>query len=262
MTHGQFVPTMFIRMLKLSAEQRLRPDISSLRVAVHAAAPCPVDVKRRMMAWWGPIIHEYYGGSEGTGFVAIGPDEWLARPGSVGRSKRGPVHVVAEDGTEAPTGTAGVVWFEGATPFEYHGDPAKTSAAFDTHGWSTLGDIGYLDADGYLFLTDRATDLIIAGGVNIYPQEIEPILLMHERVLDCGVVGAPHPEFGEEVVAFVQLTDGGAIPGELIEVELRSLAQLHLAAFKCPRRYVFVDEMPRLPTGKLLRRRLRERLAV
>lgn len=259
-THAQFVPTMFVRLLKLDGETRRRHDVRSLRMVIHAAAPCPVDVKQQMIDWWGPVIHEYYAGSEGVGFVAIGPEEWMRRPGSVGRSLRGPLHILDEDGNALPPGQSGVVWFESDARFEYHGDPEKTSSAFNERGWATLGDIGYLDEDGYLFLTDRATDLIISGGVNIYPQEVEQALLAHPAVLDAGVVGAHDAEFGESVVAFVELVSRDDHDPVIVD-ELHAFLRERLAGFKCPRQIVVTDDMPRLPTGKLLRRRLRERLS-
>ncbi|MCU1352731.1 MAG: AMP-dependent synthetase and ligase, partial [Acidimicrobiales bacterium] len=258
-THLQVVPTHLIRLLKLPAAVRARYDLSSLRMVVHAAAPCPVAAKRDAMDWLGPIIHEYYAGSEGNGFCAIGPEEWLARPGSVGRSLLGAVHIVGPDGGELPVGEEGEVWFESPRRFAYHGDPTKTASVWNEAGWSTIGDIGRLDDDGYLYLTDRASNMIISGGVNIYPQEIEDLLLGHPAVLDAAVIGTPDPEMGEQVTAYVQpdLTQapsGGAadLPSELI-----AYCRDHLAHFKCPRTVVLVDELPRLPTGKLLKRLLR-----
>jgi acyl-CoA synthetase (AMP-forming)/AMP-acid ligase II len=198
-TKAQFVPTHFIRMLKLDDDLRRRFDISSLQTVVHAAAPCPVEVKRRMLDWWGPILHEYYAGSEGNGFCAIGPEDWAAHPGSVGRPVLGAVHNGDEQGAEQAAGRVGQVWFESAAKFEYHKDPAKTAAAFDGHGWSTLGDVGYLDDDGYLFLTDRVSHMIISGGVNIYPREVEDVLTLHPAVADVAVIGIPDQEMGEQV---------------------------------------------------------------
>ena len=256
-TLAQFVPTMFVRLLKLPPEERSRYDLSSLRTVVHAAAPCPVDVKRAMLEWWGPIIHEYYAGSEGNGFVAIGPEEWLTHPGSVGRPLVGAVHIADETGAPLPPGVPGVVWFEGGNHFEYHNDPAKTAAAYDSAGRSTLGDIGYVDDDGYLYLTDRAQDLIISGGVNIYPREAEDILVTHPDVADVAVLGVPHPEWGEEVKAVVELVPTTASTPELA-AELIAFCRSRLAAFKCPRTVDFVEALPRLPNGKLLKRRLRD----
>jgi acyl-CoA synthetase (AMP-forming)/AMP-acid ligase II len=259
-THAQFVPTMFVRMLKLAREERERFDLSSLRAVIHAAAPCPVEVKRQMIDWWGLIIHEYYAGSEGNGFCAIESSDWLVHPGSVGRPVAGAVHVVGPDGHELPAGEVGVVYFEGGARFEYHNDPAKTADAYDGRGWSTLGDIGYLDTDGYLYLTDRQSHMIISGGVNIYPQEAEDVLLLHPAVADAAVIGVPHPEMGEEVKAVVQLVDPSAAGPEL-ERELIDHCRTELAAFKCPRSVDFDAELPRLPTGKLAKRLLRDRYA-
>jgi fatty-acyl-CoA synthase len=257
-THAQFVPTHFVRMLKLSDPERQARDLSSLEMVVHAAAPCPVDVKRRMIDWWGPIIHEYYAGSEGNGYCAIGPDEWLAHPGSVGKPLIGKVHIVGEDGHELPAGEVGQVWFESELRFEYHNDPAKTAAAWDDRGWSTLGDIGYLDDEGFLFLTDRVSHMIISGGVNIYPQEVESQLVMHPAVADVAVIGVPNAEMGEEVKAVVLLAEG-ATPDADTAADLMAYCRDRIAHYKCPVSVDFVDELPRLPTGKLLKRELRSR---
>lgn len=258
-THAQFVPTMFIRMLKLAPEQRAAFDLSSLRVAVHAAAPCPPETKQQMMSWWGPILHEYYGGSESNGVTAIGPQEWLRHPGSVGRAVLGVLHICDADGKELPPGETGDVYFSGLPDFQYHKDPEKTRAAYNRHGWSTLGDIGYVDPEGFLYLTDRQAFMIISGGVNIYPQEIENLLVGHPQVLDAAVVGVPHAEFGEEVVAVIQLREP-AQKGEGLAQELVEYCRARLAGFKCPRRVIFDDALPRLPNGKLLKRLIKERL--
>ena len=257
-THAQFVPTHFIRMLRLDDDERSRYDLSSLQMAVHAAAPCPVDVKQAMFDWWGPIIHEYYAGSEATGACIIGPEEWLARPGSVGKSMRGALHICDDDGNELPVGESGVVWFETDVTFEYHNDPAKTAAAFNEHGWNTLGDIGYVDDEGYLFLTDRASHMIISGGVNIYPQEVENALALHPWVLDIAVIGVPNTDLGEEVKAVVVPTDA-APPADELATGLITYARDRIAHYKCPVSVDVVDELPRLPTGKLLKRQLRDR---
>jgi long-chain acyl-CoA synthetase len=257
-THAQFVPTHFIRMLKLTDEERARYDLSSLQMVVHAAAPCPVDVKRQMIDWFGPIINEYYAGSEGNGFCAIGTEQWLAHPGSVGIPLIGTIHILDEDGKEQPTGEAGQIWFESELRFEYHNDPEKTASAFNEQGWSSLGDIGYLDEDGYLYLTDRASHMIISGGVNIYPQEVENELVMHPSVADVAVIGVPNAEMGEEVKAVVIPAQGTAASPEL-EAELLAFCRSRLAHYKCPQSVDFVDELPRLPTGKLLKRELRQR---
>jgi long-chain acyl-CoA synthetase len=257
-THAQFVPTHFVRMLKLPAEDRRRFDVSSLQKAIHAAAPCPIDVKREMLAWWGPVIEEYYAGSEGNGFCAIGAEEWLAHPGSVGKPLLGKLHILDEQGSELPPGEAGQIWFESDVRFEYHNDPKKTSEAFNSRGWSSLGDIGYLDADGFLFLTDRASHMIISGGVNIYPQEVENELVMHPAVADVAVIGVPHPEMGEQVKAVVVPAEGSR-PGPALEAELVAFSRARIAHYKCPTSVDFVDTLPRLPTGKLRKAELRKR---
>ena len=256
-THAQFVPTMFVRMLKLPERVRNAYDLSSLRCVLHAAAPCPVEVKHRMMDWFGPIIHEYYGGTEGFAGTVIGPDEWLAHPGSVGRPLH-PVHVLAEDGTELPPGQAGELFFEGGPSFEYFKDPQKTASVANERGWRSLGDVGHVDADGYLYLTDRANFMIVSGGVNIYPQEAENLLLMHPKLVDAAVFGVPNAEFGEEVKAVVQPADGVAADADL-EAELIAYCRANLAAYKCPRSVDFDPELPRDPNGKLYKRIVRER---
>lgn len=255
-THAQFVPTMFVRMLKLPEAVRDRYDVSSLRCVIHAAAPCPVDVKHRMMRWFGPIIHEYYGGTEGFAGTTIGPQEWLAHPGSVG-IPLAPVHVLDEDGREVPVGQTGELYFEGGPDFEYFKDPVKTASVYNERGWRSLGDMGHLDEDGYLYLTDRSTFTIVSGGVNIYPQEVENLLVMHPKLLDAAVFGVPNDEFGEEVKAVVQPADG-VPPGPDLAAELIAYCRAHLAGYKCPRTVEF-DTLPRDPNGKLYKRRIRER---
>lgn len=255
-THAQFVPTMFVRMLKLPAAVRERYDVSSLRCVIHAAAPCPVDVKHRMMEWFGPIIHEYYGGTEGFAGTTIGPQEWLAHPGSVG-IPTAPVHVVGEDGRELPVGESGELYFEGGPDFEYFKDPAKTASVYNDRGWRSLGDMGYLDSDGFLYLTDRSTFTIVSGGVNIYPQEAENLLVMHPKLLDAAVFGVPNDEYGEEVRAVVQPADG-VVPGPELAAELIEYCRARLAGYKCPRSIEF-DSLPRDPNGKLYKRRIRDR---
>jgi long-chain acyl-CoA synthetase len=261
-THSQLVPTHMVRLLKLPPEVRGRYDLSSLELLVHAAAPCPPDVKRATIEWLGPIVYEFYSGSEGAGFCAIGPEEWLAHSGSVGRSLMGAVHIVDERGRELGVGEEGQVWFESATRFEYHRDAAKTASAWNDRGWSTLGDVGHLDADGYLYLTDRVANTIISGGVNIYPREAEDVLIGHPAVLDVGVIGVPDPEMGQRVVAYVQLAQpveeaqGGAVAGDALASELVAWCRERLTHYKCPAEVRFVDELPRLPTGKLLKRNL------
>jgi acyl-CoA synthetase (AMP-forming)/AMP-acid ligase II len=256
-THVQFVPTHLVRLLKLPEADRARFDLSSLEVVVHAAAPCPPEVKRAALEWLGPIVHEYYSGSEGAGFCAIGPDEWLARPGSVGRSLLGTAHVVDADGTELGTGDVGQIWFESGQTFSYHGDAAKTAEAHDERGWSTLGDMGYLDEDGYLYLTDRVSNMIISGGVNLYPREIEDVLILHPDVADVAVVGVSDADMGEAVRAVVQVADGVTVD-DTFDERLIAFARDRLSSFKCPRSVVVVDELPRLATGKLAKRLLPE----
>ncbi|HWA66174.1 MAG TPA: acyl-CoA synthetase [Mycobacteriales bacterium] len=256
-THAQFVPTMFVRMLKLPKQVRDSYDLSSLRWVVHAAAPCPVDVKRAMFDWLGPIIYEYYGGTEGFAGATIGPPEWLAHPGSVGRPLT-TVHVLGEDGEELPVGEAGELFFEGGPEFSYWGDPEKTKSVSNERGWRSLGDMGYLDEDGYVYLTDRATFMIVSGGVNIYPQETENLLIMHPKVADAAVFGIPNDEFGEEVKAVVQPLDGIEPSAELAD-ELMDYCRTHLAGYKCPRSIDFDPQLPRDPNGKLYKRRIRDR---
>jgi long-chain acyl-CoA synthetase len=256
-THAQFVPTMFVRMLRLPSDERERYDLSSLQFVVHAAAPCPVRVKRQMLEWWGPIIHEYYSGTEDIGSTFITPEEWLAHPGSVGRPLD-ECHIVGPDGEELPPGEEGVVYFAGGRPFEYHNDPDKTASVTDHRGWRTLGDIGRLDEEGYLYLTDRQAHMIILGGVNVYPQEAENVLAGHPAVADVAVIGVPDAEMGEAVKAVVQPVDGAAT-GPDLEAELLEHCRDELATYKCPRSVDFVDELPRDPNGKLYKRLLRER---
>jgi long-chain acyl-CoA synthetase len=255
-THAQFVPTMFVRLLKLSDEERAAHDVSSLRAVVHAAAPCPVEVKRAMIDWWGPIISEYYSATEGIGATFITAHEWLAHPGSVGKAMLGVAHILDDEGNELPVGEIGTVWFSGGYDFDYHNDPQKTAAAKDPRGYSTVGDVGYLDAEGYLYLTDRKAFMIISGGVNIYPQEAENVLITHPQVLDVGVIGVPDPEMGEAVKAVVQPVQWEDAGPEL-EAELISYCRDRLAAYKCPRSVDFDKELPRLDTGKLYKQRLR-----
>lgn len=254
-THAQFVPTMFIRMLKLPAKVRARYDTSSLRGVVHAAAPCPVDVKRAMIEWWGPIISEFYSATEGLGGTWITSEEWLAHPGSVGRAAMGEAHILDESGDPLPTGEVGAIWFSGGSAFEYHNDPQKTADAHNDSGWSTVGDVGYLNENGYLYLTDRKSFMIISGGVNIYPQEIENVLLSHPAVMDAGVIGLPHEEMGQEVMAVVQPLDFDDADRMLAD-ELLAYCRAHLAGYKCPRSLVFESQLPRSESGKLYKRTL------
>ncbi|MFI1382527.1 AMP-binding protein [Embleya sp. NPDC020886] len=256
-THSQWVPTMFVRMLKLPADTRERYDLSSLRYAVHAAAPCPPEVKERMLDWWGPVLHEYYAGTEGNGYVGCGPREWLAHRGTVGRAILGTPHICDGAGRELPVGEDGLVYFADGPQFSYHGDPDKTEAGRDPagRGWTTLGDIGHLDADGYLYLTDRQSHMVISGGVNIYPQEVENLLALHPAIADVAVFGVPDAELGEQVKAVVQPAEG-ATPGPELARELIAYCRARIAHYKCPRSVDFRAELPRHPTGKLYKRLL------
>jgi fatty-acyl-CoA synthase len=259
--HGQFVPTMFTRMLKLPEEERARYDVSGLRAAIHAAAPCPVAVKQQMIDWWGPILYEYYGGTELNGLTVIDSPNWLAHRGSVGRAVIGSIRICDDEGRELPTGEVGTIYFErDAMPFEYHNEPEKTrQAQHPLHpSWSTIGDMGYVDEEGYLYLTDRKAFMIISGGVNIYPAEVEAVLTMHPKVLDVAVFGIPNQEFGEEVKAVVQPVEGVSGSPELAQ-ELIDFTRERIAHFKCPRSVDFEAELPRLATGKLYKRLLRDR---
>ncbi|KAA9166395.1 acyl-CoA synthetase [Amycolatopsis acidicola] len=260
-THSQWVPTMFIRMLKLPAEVRERYDLSSHRAAVHAAAPCPLDVKRAMIDWWGPIIFEYYSSTEGAGMTFVRSEEWLEHPGTVGRAALGVIHICDDDGKDLPPGEVGTIFFErDEVPFTYHRDPDKTRQAQhpEHQTWVTTGDIGYLDEEGWLYLTDRKAFMIISGGVNIYPQEVEDALALHPAVLDVAVIGVPDEEMGEAVKAVVQPAPG-ATPGPELAAELLEYVRGRIAHYKAPRTVDFIDELPRTPTGKLVKRRLQQR---
>ncbi len=259
-TDSQLVPTMFIRLLKLPDDVRHRYDLSSLKMAVHAAAPCPVAVKEQMIDWWGPIIMEYYAGTEANGMCFINASDWLEHKGSVGKAMLGVIHICDEEGRELETGEPGLVYFERDEPsFEYHGDAEKTreSRHPGNENWSKLGDIGYLDEEGYLYLTDRSAFMIISGGVNIYPQEIEDCFVLHPDVADVAVFGLPDDEMGEYVHAVIQL-EVGVEPTEAMAEQLRGHAREHLAGYKVPRVIDFRPELPRLPTGKLYKKPLRE----
>jgi long-chain acyl-CoA synthetase len=259
-THSQVVPTMFVRMLKLPDEVRNRYDVSSLQVVIHAAAPCPVQVKKQMIEWFGPVLHEYYAGTEGNGFVYCNSEMWLAHEGTVGMPIGSTVHIVGEDGEEVPQGESGTIYFEGGGAFEYHNDPDKTKNSRHPKGWSTLGDVGYLDGDGFLYLTDRKAYMIISGGVNIYPQESENLLVTHPKVVDVAVFGVPNDDFGEEVKAVVQPVEmpADSQAAATLERELIAYCREHLADVKCPRSVDFRAELPRHPTGKLYKRLLKD----
>ncbi len=249
------VPTMMGRLLKLPEAVRTGANISTITHAIHSAAPCPVEVKQAMMAWWGPVLYEFYAATEGNGIVIIGPQEWLAHPGSVGKSAD--VRIVREDGSLADVGETGTIYFAAAwSTFEYHNDPEKTAEARNAQGWTTLGDMGMLDEDSYLFLTDRKSHMIISGGVNIYPQEAENILSCHPAVQDVAVIGVPNPDFGEEVKAVVELIPG-QVPSPALAEALMAYCRDRLAHYKCPRSVDFSDDLPRMPTGKLMKRALR-----
>ena len=259
-TMSQVVPTMFVRFLKLPADVRRRYDVSSLRCVIHAAAPCPVPVKQEMIEWFGPIIHEYYAGTEGNGFVYCNSEMWLAHPGTVGTPINCVVHICDDDGNELPRGEPGTIYFEGGATFEYHNDSAKTQASRHAKGWSTLGDVGYLDDDNFLYLTDRKAYMVISGGVNIYPQEAENVLITHPAVVDVAVFGVPNDEFGEEVKAVVQPATMPASPAdaEALARQLIAYCRSQLADVKCPRSIDFRAELPRHPTGKLYKRHLKD----
>ncbi len=258
-THSQWVPTMFVRLLALPEEVRARHDVSSLRCAIHAAAPCPVAVKRRMMEWWGPIIWEYYAGSESIGTTIVSPQDWLARPGTVGRPVNGvKLHICDDEANELPAGEVGRICFEGAPRFAYHNAPEKTEAAYNAKGWATLGDLGRVDEEGWLYLSDRRADLILSGGVNLYPAEIEAALLRHPGVAEAAVVGVPNEDFGEQVHAVVIPRDPRA-DTKALQAQLDALCREHLAGPKRPRSWEFAEELPRSEAGKLLRRILKER---
>lgn len=257
-THAQWVPTHFIRMLKLPAEVRKSYDVSSLEMVFHAAAPCPVPVKQEMMHWWGPIIHEFYGGTEANGLTSITPEEWLARPGSVGRAIWGSPRICDENGDPLPPRATGTIYFADGQPFSYFKDPAKTAASQNKHGWTTLGDVGWLDEDGYLYLTDRQSFMIISGGVNIYPQELEDLLVTHPKVADVAVIGAPDEEMGEKVVAVIQPASWSDA-GPALAAELMEWLKDRIARIKQPRQIDFDPDLPRHPTGKLYKRLVRDR---
>jgi long-chain acyl-CoA synthetase len=260
-THAQFVPAMFTRMLKLPEAVRNSYDMSSLQRVMHAAAPCPVEIKKQMMDWWGPIIDEYYASSEAIGSTLISAEEWLAHPGSVGKPMACEIHIVDENGNELPPGQAGEIYFAGGYSFEYLNDAAKTAASRDMHGWVTVGDLGYVDDAGYLYLTDRRHHMIISGGVNIYPQETENLLVTHPKVLDAAVFGVPDDEMGQRVLAAVQTVDPADATAEFGD-ELLSWLRNGLAHYKCPRSIAFEAQLPRTDTGKLYKNELIEKYSV
>ncbi|ACG79127.1 long-chain fatty-acid-CoA ligase [Phenylobacterium zucineum HLK1] len=254
---GQFVPTHFVRMLKLPEEVRAKYDVSSMKSAVHAAAPCPIPVKEQMIAWWGPVIYEYYAGTEGNGFCFINSHDWLTHKGSVGKAVLGELKICGEDGDELPPRSEGVVHFANGPPLSYHNAPEKVAEGTNKHGWTTLGDVGWMDEEGYLYLTDRKSFMIISGGVNIYPQEIENLLVTHPKVADAAVVGAPDEEMGERVVAVIQPMDWTA-DHEALRAELLAYTRQNLSHVKSPRVIDFMQELPRHPTGKLYKRLIRD----
>jgi fatty-acyl-CoA synthase len=257
-THGQFVPAMFVRMLKLPEAVRDSYDLSSLKRVMHAAAPCPVQIKMQMMDWWGAIIDEYYASSEAIGSTLITAEDWLAHPGSVGKPMLGGLHILGQGGNELPPGQPGEIYFEGGYSFEYLNDPTKTAASREKHGWVTVGDVGYLDDQGYLFLTDRRHHMIISGGVNIYPQETENLLVTHPKVLDAAVFGVPDDEMGQRVMAAVQTVDPADVNDQFAD-ELLSWMRDRLSHFKCPRSIAFESQLPRTDTGKLYKNELIEK---
>ena len=259
-TDSQWVPTHFVRMLKLPEDVRTRYDLSSHQRALHAAAPCPVEIKRAMIEWWGPIVNEYYAGSESIGMTMVRSPDWLTHPGTVGRAIYGKLHICGPDGDELPAGQDGLIYFENEILPTYHKDPEKTAEAMHPRGWMTLGDIGHVDAEGFLYLTDRKSHMIISGGVNIYPQEVENLLVTHAKVMDAAVIGAPDPDLGEKVVAVVQPVDM-AEAGEALEQELREFLSPQLARIKMPRLFDFRPELPREANGKLYKRELRDEYA-
>jgi long-chain acyl-CoA synthetase len=255
-SHGQFVPVMFVRALKLPAVVRNSYDISSLRRVVHAAAPCPIEIKQQMIDWWGPIVDEYYSSSEGAGITFISADDWMRHPGSVGKPLLGEAHILDDDGNDVPRGQAGQIYFDiGEVRFEYHRDPEKTAASRDKHGWVTVGDVGYLDDDGYLFLTDRRHHMIISGGVNIYPQEAENLLVTHPKVLDAAVFGIPDDEMGQSVKGVVQTLDPDDATDAFAD-ELTAWLRERLSHYKCPRSISFEPTLPRSDTGKMYKQDL------
>lgn len=256
-THSQWVPAMFNRLLALPKEQQQRLQPKHLRYAIHAAAPCPIHIKEQMIEWWGPVLYEYYAGSESIGTTIITSQEWLENPGSVGRPLSGTVHIVSDEGIELEANEMGHIYFSGGSAFKYVNDAQKTALAFNQHGWATYGDIGYVNEDGYLFLSDRRSDLIVSGGVNIYPQEIEDVLVQHPAIADVCVIGVPDSDFGETPKALIQLHPSYTDNDQTAQLLIIFLTQ-HLARIKWPKTLLFVPDLPRTETGKMSRSRLKE----
>jgi fatty-acyl-CoA synthase len=249
---------MFVRMLKLPDEVRSRYDLSSMQFAIHAAAPCPIETKEKMIEWWGPVIVEYYAASEAAGATMVDSAQWLEHKGTVGRPIMGEVHIVDEDGHELPPQEIGTVYFSGPqVTFKYHNEPAKTADSYNERGWGTTGDVGYVDEEGYLYLTDRKHFTIISGGVNIYPQEVENLLINHEKVADVAVFGVPDEEFGEAVQAVVQPQNWVDATDE-VAFELMEWLRERLSNLKVPKAIDFQEQLPRLDNGKLYKRHLVE----
>ncbi|BBO30151.1 acyl-CoA synthetase (plasmid) [Alteromonas sp. I4] len=254
-THAQWVPVMFTRMLKVQNKETY--DLSSLRVAIHSAAPCPPDVKLQMIEWWGPILDEFYSCTEGVGLTSINSEEWLSHPQSVGKAKVGTIHILDDDGNAVRPGVVGNIYFSDGPEFSYHKDPEKTLSARNEVGWFSVGDMGYVDEEGYLYLTDRKSFMIISGGVNVYPQEVENLLVTHPKVFDVAVVGVPNSDLGEEVKAVVQLVPE-ATPTEQLATEIIEFCKARLSHIKCPKSIDFDPQLPRYPNGKLYKKKIRD----
>jgi long-chain acyl-CoA synthetase len=256
-THSQWVPTMLQRLYRLPDDVKATYDLSSHRVAIHAAAPCPPELKSAMIDWWGPIVQEFYAGSEAAGYTAIDSAQWLERPGSVGQSVFGELHILRDDGSEADVGEIGQIYFANGPKFEYHNDPEKTARAYNDRGWVTLGDMGRLDEEGYLYLADRKDFMIISGGVNVYPTEVENLLTMHPLIEDVAVFGLPDEDFGEAVVAVIQPRAWPQDEAAFI-ADIDAFCRDRLSRIKSPRRIELARELPRQPNGKLYKKGLRE----
>ncbi len=255
-TLSQWVPTMLVRMLKLRTEVRARYHGRSHRAAIHLAAPCAIAIKEQMIEWWGPILHEFYSGSEGNGQTYIDATDWLTHKGSVGRAITGTLQILDDQGNSLPWGEIGHVFFAGGRPFDYHNDNMKTASSRSAAGASTLGDMGYIDSDGYLYLTGRSNTAIISGGVNIYPKEVENALLQHPAIIDAVVMGLPDCDYGEKVVAAVQLQQGENIDLADIEADIIHFCKTQIASVKCPKAIYVMDSLPRMETGKIYMRAL------